>query len=108
MASSFNVKSVHRDGRAELKVGLDDNSKIFSGQGDEVIIRNNDGSPAVISVYNIPYMPENVNENNKLVTQDDLRAMMEKVKEAMDSMEDAMSSLMELSQIVGLTSNKEE
>lgn len=103
MASSFNVKSVHRDGRAELKIGVDENAKIIEGQGDEVIFRKQDGSPAMISVYNIPYIPENANENNKLVTQDDLKKMMKSINEAMDSMQDAMASLVELSKIVGLS-----
>lgn len=102
MASSFNVKAVHRDGKAELKVGLDNNSKIFNGNGNEILISNEDGSPATISVYNIPYMPENVSEENKLVTQDDLKKMMKTINEAMTSMQDAMGSLMELAAIVGI------
>lgn len=102
MASSFNVKAVHRDGKAELKVGLDNNSKIFNGNGNEILISNEDGSPATISVYNIPYIPETASEDNKLVTQDDLKKMMKNINEAMNNMQEAMGSLMELAYIIGM------
>ena len=45
MASSFNVKSVHRDGKSELRIGLDENAKIIKGNEDEVYFTNTDGTP---------------------------------------------------------------
>jgi len=50
MASVYNLKGVHKDGKAELKIGLDENSKIIDGVGKEIIFKNDDDSPAIISI----------------------------------------------------------
>lgn len=107
MASSFNAKAVHRDGKAELKIGIDSNSKTINGVGDEVLIKNEDGTPAKISIYNVPYIPESASEDNKLVTQDDLKKMMKNINDAITNMQDAMDSLMQLAEIVGITDKEE-
>lgn len=103
MASNFNIKSVHKDGKSELKIGVDSNAKIISGIDNQVIFQNTDGTPALISSYNIPCIPIDADENNKLVTQEDLKKMMKNINEAMSSMQDAMDSLIELAQIVGIS-----
>lgn len=101
LASSFNVKSVHRDGKAELKIGIDSNTKILDGIGDYLLVKNEDGTPAKISNVNIIGMPENVSESNKLVTQADLKEMMKKVNSALESTNETISALKELASIVG-------
>ena len=93
MASTFNTKAVHKDGKAELKIGIDDNAKIIDGVGDEFIIKNSDGTNAKIAKENIPYIPDNASDKNKLVTQDDLKSMMKNIK-------DIISSANELAKIV--------
>lgn len=102
MASNFNIKSVHRDGKTELKIGVDENSKIINGIGNKIIINNTDGTPAIISNYNIPCIPNDASEDNKLVTQDDLKKMMKNINDAINSMQDAMDSIQTLAHIVGL------
>lgn len=85
MASNFNVKSVHRDGRTELKIGVDENAKIIDADGKVIQFKNTDGSDAKIDKHNIVGMPENVSDSNKLITQDDLKYMMKEILEIMDS-----------------------
>ena len=68
MASTFNAKKVHKDGKAELTIGLDENAKIIDGEGSTLKIRNIDGTDAKIAKENIPGMPDNVSETNKLIT----------------------------------------
>jgi hypothetical protein len=80
MASTFNAKTIHKDGKTELRIGLDDNSKILEGNKDELIIKNPDGSDAKIAKENIVGMPNDVSEENKLVTQKDLEAMLDEIK----------------------------
>lgn len=94
MASTLNAKTIHRDGKAEVKLGLDENAKILEGEGDELIIKNIDGSDAKIAKENIIGMPTNVSDDNKLVTQADLKAMMANIKDIIDSAN-------ELAKIVG-------
>lgn len=95
MASTFNTKCVHKDGKSELKIGIDENSKIIDGNGKIVKITNNDGTDAKIAKENIIGMPENVSETNKLVTQEDLKQMMKNVSEIMESAK-------ELAKILGM------
>lgn len=95
MASTFNTKCVHKDGKSELKIGIDENSKIIDAMGKIVKITNNDGSDAKIAKENIIGMPENVSETNKLVTQEDLKQMMKNVTEIMESAK-------ELAKILGM------
>lgn len=86
MASSFNAKAIHRDGKAEIKIGLnDDNVKIIEGIGTEFLIKNNDGTSAHIAKENIIGMPENVSEKNKLVTQKDLSDMMKNIQDIFEA-----------------------
>lgn len=86
MASSFNAKAIHRDGKAEVKIGLNDNNvKIIEGIGDEFLIKNIDGSSAKIAKENIIGMPESVSEKNKLVTQKDLQDMMKNIQDIIDA-----------------------
>lgn len=85
MASNFNIKSVHRDGKSELKIGVDENAKIIDGIGKEILIKNEDGSPAKIAAENIPYMPEDVSEENRLVSQKDLKEMMQNIQDIIDA-----------------------
>ena len=94
MASKFNIKTVHKDGKSELTIGIDENAKTIDGIGNEVFISNEDGSPAKISKENIVGMPENVSDDNKLVTQKDLRDMMKNIQDIIDSAN-------ELARIVG-------
>ena len=94
MASKFNIKSVHKDGKSELTIGVDENAKTIDGVGNEIKITNADGSDAKIAKENIPGMPSNVSDKNKLVTQEDLKKMM-------DSIPDIMAAANELAQIVG-------
>lgn len=94
MASTLNAKTIHRDGKAEVRLGLDENAKILEGEGSELIIKNIDGSDAKIAKENIIGMPENASDENKLVTQADLRAMMSNIKDIIDSAN-------ELAKIVG-------
>lgn len=101
MASIFNLKGVHKDGKAELKIGIDENSKTIDGIGNQVIFKNEDGSSAIISAENIPYMPENASEDNKLVTQKDLQDMSKKIIEAMKAQAESLNALAELAKIVG-------
>jgi len=101
MASSFNIKSVHREGKAELKIGIDENAKIIDGIGKEVIIKNEDGTPAILSNLNINCIPENANENNKLVTEEDLRKMVDQIQKAIQSTNDTLEALNQLASIVG-------
>lgn len=101
MASNFNIKSVHRDGKSELKIGVDENAKIIDGIGKEILIKNEDGSPAKIAVENIPYMPENISENNKLVTQSDLEKMKTEILKAYKAQAESLEALMNLEKIVG-------
>lgn len=85
MASSINAKIIHRDGKSQVKLGLDENSKVLEGNGNILQIKNVDGSNAKIAKENIPGMPDNVSEKNKLVTQDDLRAMMKNISEIIEN-----------------------
>ena len=101
MASSFNAKAVHRDGKAELKIGIDDNAKIIDGMGNEILFKNVDGTPATISAENIPFIPKDVDENNKLITENDLKKMMKNINDAISNMQDAMDALYQLAEIVG-------
>lgn len=94
MASTLNAKTIHRDGKAEIKLGLDNNAKILEGEGNELVIKNTDGTDAKIAKENIIGMPFNVSEENKLVTQSDLKAMMANIKDIIDSAN-------ELAKIVG-------
>lgn len=94
MASSFNVKSVHKDRKSELTIGLDENSKTIEGIGKEILIKNKDGTDAIIAKENIPGMPDNASEKNKLVTQEDLKKMMSNIQGIIDSAN-------ELAKIVG-------
>ena len=94
MASKFNIKTVHKDGKAELTIGLDENAKTIDGIGNEVLITNEDGTAAKIAKSNIIGMPDNVSEENKLVTQKDLRDMMKNIQEIIDAAN-------ELAKIVG-------
>lgn len=94
MASTLNAKTIHRDGKAEVKLGLDENAKILEGEGKAFIIKNADGSDAKIAKENIIGMPDNASDENKLVTQSDLRAMMTNIKDIIDSAN-------ELAKIVG-------
>jgi len=71
MASNFNVKKISWDGKAKVILGDDDNSKIIEGSGEEFIIKNADGSDAKIAKENIPFMPEDASEENKLLTEND-------------------------------------
>ena len=87
MASNFNMKAAHRDGKTEFTIGIDENAKIIDGIGEEILISNKDGSPAKIAKENIPYMPENVSETNRLVTQQDLKDMMENISNIMNAAE---------------------
>lgn len=105
MASVYNLKGVHKDGKAELKIGLDENSKIIDGVGKEIIFKNDDDSPAIISIQNMPYIPEDANEKNKLVTQKDLQDMSRKLYEAMRAQNESMEALIELAKIVGSIDN---
>ena len=108
MASNFNIKSVHRDGKTELKIGVDETAKIISANHDEVLFSNSDGTSAIISLYNIPCIPMDAGEDNKLVTQNDLKKMMKNINDAMNNMQEAMDSMMELAQIVGLIGGENE
>lgn len=94
MASTLNAKTIHRDGKAEIKLGLDNNAKILEGKGNELIIENTDGTPAKIAPENIVGMPEGVSDTNKLVTQADLKRMYDLINDIKDSAE-------ELGRIVG-------
>lgn len=85
MASTFNAKCVHKDGKAELKIGIDKNAKIIDGDGQTVTFKNIDGSDAKIDKKNIIGMPDNVSETNKLITQDDLKSMMKEINDIMES-----------------------
>ena len=96
MASTFSVKKVHRDGKTELTIGIDENAKTIDGIGKEIIIRNVDGSPAKIANENIVGMPENVSETNKLVTQEDVNKMMAKINNAIRYQDESMQELLEL------------
>lgn len=102
MASNFNIKSVHKDGKSELKIGMDENAKIIKGNEEIVFFENTDGSPAIISSFNIPCIPIDASEDNKLVTQEDLKKMMKNVNDAISSMQEAMGSMKELAQILGM------
>ena len=101
MASVFNLKGVHKDGKAELKIGLDKNAKIIDGEGNEIVFRNDDGTPAKISKENLPFIPDNLSEKNCLVTQEDLKQIIKYVNDALKSVSDAEIALNELSKIVG-------
>lgn len=101
MASSINAKSIHRDGKSKVMIGLDENSKILEGSGKTLKITNNDGSAAKISNENIIGMPDNVSDRNKLVTQEDLKKMMKNI-------EDIIESANQLAKIVGGLDNEEE
>ena len=85
MASNFNIKSVDREGKSELKIGVDENAKIIDGIGNEIIIKNEDGSPSKIASENIPYMPDDVSEENRLVSQKDLKEMMKNIEDIIDA-----------------------
>ena len=85
MASKFNAKQVSWDGKTKLILGEDENSKIIEGKDNEFIIKNTDGSYAFIAPENIPGMPDNVNEDNKLVTQNDLKEMMKNINDIIES-----------------------
>ena len=98
MASKFNVKTVHKDGKAELTIGVDENAKTIDGIGNKIIIKNEDGSAAKIAKENIIGMPENVSDENKLVTQKDLNDMMKNIQ-------DIMNAANELAKIVGNIDN---
>ena len=54
MASTLNAKTVHKDGKTELKIGLDKDSKILEGHEGTLTIKNADGSDAKIARENIP------------------------------------------------------
>ena len=101
MASKFNVKTVHKDGKSELTIGVDENAKTIDGVGDTLVIKNADGSDAKIAKENIVGMPSNVSETNKLVTQEDLKKMMDNIK-------DIMQAANELAQIVGGLDNADK
>lgn len=75
MASTFNAKTVHKDGKAELKIGIDKNAKILEGNENILVIKNSDGSRAELSTQNIPCIPEDATKDNPLVTQKDLDEM---------------------------------
>jgi len=85
MASNFNMKCAHKDGKSQLTIGVDENSKTIEGINDELIIKNKDGSAAKISKENIPGMPDDVSEENKLITQKDLQEMFKNISDIMDS-----------------------
>lgn len=85
MASSFNAKCVHKDGRTELKIGVDENAKIIDANGKVIQFKNTDGTKAKIDKNNIIGMPENVSDTNKLITQEDLKNMIKEVVDIMDS-----------------------
>lgn len=100
MASSINAKVIHRDGKANIKLGLDEtNSKILKGDGDFLKIENSDGSSAKISAENIPFIPDDLSDENRLVSQKELREMMKNIKDIMDAAS-------ELAKIVGGISNE--
>lgn len=101
MASTLNAKTIHRDGKAELKLGLDNNSKILEGEGTEFIIKNADGTNAKIAKENIVGMPDNVSEKNKLVTQNDLNKMANEIHKALAAQAESMQSIIHLAKIVG-------
>jgi len=94
MASKFNIKSVHKDGKSELTIGVDENAKTLDGVGDTLVIKNNDGSNAKLAKENLPFVPEDASEDNKLVTQQELKAMMRNIRDIIDSAN-------ELAKIVG-------
>lgn len=106
MASIYNMKGAHKDGKAEFKIGIDENSKIIDGIGNEIKITNQDGSPAKISKENIPFLPDDVSESNKLVTEKDLKDMMTKINNALKSQAESMTALLELARIVGAYDNE--
>lgn len=85
MASSFNAKCVHKDGKTELKIGVDENAKIIDADGKTIQFKNTDGSNAKIDKNNIVGMPDNVSETNKLITHDDLKNVMKEVIDIIDS-----------------------
>ena len=95
MASTFNAKKVHKDGKSELTIGIDENAKTIDGIGDTLKITNADGTATKIAKENIVGMPENVSETNKLVTQEDLNKIIKGVTEIMESAK-------ELAKILGL------
>lgn len=101
MASSFNIKCVHRDGKTELKIGMDESAKIIDADKEIIQFKNADGTDAKIDKKNIIGMPDDVSEDNKLITQKDLKNM---AKNLMDIME----STKELAAVLGLdiTSDK--
>lgn len=94
MASTFNAKKVHKDGKSELTIGVDENAKTLDGIGNTLSIKNADGTNAKIAKENIPFLPDNVSETNKLVTQEDL-------KEMMTELTNIMESTIKLAKIVG-------
>ena len=100
MASTLNVKTIHRDGKAEIKLGLDNNSKIFEGEGNELLVKNIDGTPAKIDKKNIIGRPDTVSEKNKLVTQDDLNKMAIEIHKALSAQAESMQSILQLAKIV--------
>jgi len=53
----------------------------------------------------MPYIPEDANEKNKLVTQKDLQDMSRKLYEAMRAQNESMEALIELAKIVGSIDN---
>lgn len=101
MASTWNVKTLHKDGKAEVKIGIDENAKIIEGEGKEVVIKNTDGTSAKISKENIPGMPDDVSDENKLVTEADLIKMKQEILKGIKSQADSLQSLLELAKIVG-------
>lgn len=101
MASSINAKSIHRDGKSRIMIGVDENSKTLEGDGKILKITNKDGSAAKISNENIIGMPDDVSEKNRLVTQEDLKKMMKNI-------EDIIESANQLAKIVGGLEEEEE
>lgn len=85
MASSFNAKCVHKDGKTELKIGIDESAKIVNADGEVIQFKNSDGTDAKIDKKNIVGMPENVSDENKLITQADLRKMIKEITDIIDS-----------------------
>lgn len=85
MASKFNARQISWDGKAKVILGEDENSKVIEGNGEEFIIKNLDGTDAKIAKENIPYLPKDVSETNKLVTQNDLKEMMKNINDIIES-----------------------
>lgn len=101
MASTFNAKIIHKDGKAEIKLGIDENAKIIEGSKNKIIFKNQDGTDAKIAKENIPFIPESASEENRLVTMEDLNLMKREITKAYKSQLESLQALTELAKIVG-------